>query len=165
MGLTTRGVGDDLGPEKIVLVREPRARLEAVVVVDNVACGPAIGGVRMVPELPRPLTGTGDEPIQYVREARRHVAPPTDRRRDMMRIDTMRPDAPVHVAAPGEDVELRIGEPGTSSCVTTLSVPQAEMVLHALGLAIAQVRERQRREAEHRAHLAQVILDTEVDKH
>lgn len=82
-----------------------------------------------------------------------------------MRIDTMRQDAPVHVAAPGEAVELRIGEPGTGSCVTTLSVPQAEMVLHALGFAIAQVRERQRREAEHRAHLAQVILDTEVDKH
>jgi len=47
MDLTTRGIGDDLGPEKIVLVREPRTRLEAVVVVDNVACGPAIGGVRM----------------------------------------------------------------------------------------------------------------------
>jgi len=39
------------------------------------------------------------------------------------------------------------------------------MVLHALGLAIAQVREWQRREAERKAHLAQVILDTEVDKH
>ena len=82
-----------------------------------------------------------------------------------MRIAAMRPDAPVHVSAPGEDVELRIGEPGTGSSVTVLSVPQAEMVLHALGLAIAQVRERQRCEAEHRAHLAQVVLDTEVDKH
>jgi glutamate dehydrogenase (NAD(P)+) len=40
-------IGDDLGPAKVVLLREPRAGLEAVVVVDNVACGPAIGGVRM----------------------------------------------------------------------------------------------------------------------
>jgi hypothetical protein len=51
VNLTTHGIGDDLGPEKIVLVREPRARLEAVVVVDNVACGPAIGGVRMAPDV------------------------------------------------------------------------------------------------------------------
>ncbi len=38
---------DDLGPAKVVLVREPAAALEAVVVVDNSACGPTIGGVRM----------------------------------------------------------------------------------------------------------------------
>ena len=81
-----------------------------------------------------------------------------------MRIDTMRPDAPVDVAASGEDVELRIGERGTGSCVATLSVPQAEMVLHALGLAIAQIREGHRREVEQRARLAQVVADTEVDK-
>jgi glutamate dehydrogenase (NAD(P)+) len=42
-----RGLGDELGPDKIVLLRQPRLGLEAVVVVDNVACGPAIGGVRM----------------------------------------------------------------------------------------------------------------------
>ena len=47
MDIAVRGIGDDLGPAKIVLLREPRAGLEAVVVVDNVACGPAIGGVRM----------------------------------------------------------------------------------------------------------------------
>lgn len=46
-----RGIGDDLGPAKVVLLREPRAALEAVVVVDNVACGPAIGGVRMAPDV------------------------------------------------------------------------------------------------------------------
>src|SRR3990172_10753172 len=38
---------DDLGPAKIVLVRDPTTALEAAVVVDNTACGPAIGGIRM----------------------------------------------------------------------------------------------------------------------
>lgn len=38
---------DDLGPEKVVHIWHPALRLRAVVVVDNVACGPAIGGVRM----------------------------------------------------------------------------------------------------------------------
>lgn len=41
------GVADELGPAKTLILREPRVGLEAVVVVDNVACGPAIGGVRM----------------------------------------------------------------------------------------------------------------------
>jgi glutamate dehydrogenase (NAD(P)+) len=51
MDVVMRGIGDDLGPAKIVLVREPRAGLEGLVVVDNVACGPAIGGVRMAPDV------------------------------------------------------------------------------------------------------------------
>ncbi len=51
MDIVVRGIGDDLGPEKVLLVREPRARLDAIVVVDNVACGPAIGGVRMAPDV------------------------------------------------------------------------------------------------------------------
>jgi glutamate dehydrogenase/leucine dehydrogenase len=38
---------DDLGPARIVLLTEPAAGLRAVVVVDNLAAGPAIGGVRM----------------------------------------------------------------------------------------------------------------------
>lgn len=42
---------DDLGPSKVVLIRDPDVALEAVVVVDNVACGPAIGGVRMAPDV------------------------------------------------------------------------------------------------------------------
>ncbi len=42
---------DDLGPAKIVLARDPHTALEAVVVVDNTACGPAIGGIRMAPDL------------------------------------------------------------------------------------------------------------------
>ncbi|MBG1241874.1 Glu/Leu/Phe/Val family dehydrogenase [Nostoc sp. NZL] len=38
---------DDLGPAKIIHIYEREADLKAIVVVDNVACGPAIGGVRM----------------------------------------------------------------------------------------------------------------------
>jgi glutamate dehydrogenase/leucine dehydrogenase len=47
MRIMAHDLGDELGPEKIVIIREPRVGLDAVVVVDNVACGPAIGGVRM----------------------------------------------------------------------------------------------------------------------
>jgi glutamate dehydrogenase/leucine dehydrogenase len=51
MDIVIRGIGDELGPEKILLALEPRSGLEAIVVVDNVACGPAIGGVRMAPDV------------------------------------------------------------------------------------------------------------------
>ncbi len=51
MDVLTAGGGDELGPAKVVLIREPRAGLEAIVVVDNVASGPAIGGVRMAPDV------------------------------------------------------------------------------------------------------------------
>ena len=82
-----------------------------------------------------------------------------------MRIETQRPEAPVHVSPSGEYVELGIGEPcGGKGLVTALSLPQAEMVLHALGLEIAQIKERQRRESVERAHLARVVLDTEVHR-
>jgi len=42
---------DDLGPSKIVEIYEPSVDLRATVVVDNVAAGPAIGGVRMEPDV------------------------------------------------------------------------------------------------------------------
>ena len=42
---------DDLGPAKTILVREPRRGLKAALVVDNVACGPSIGGLRMAPDV------------------------------------------------------------------------------------------------------------------
>ena len=42
---------DALGPAKILRVRDPAAGLDAIVVVDNVAIGPAIGGVRMAPDV------------------------------------------------------------------------------------------------------------------
>lgn len=41
------GFCDELGPVKVVHIYEPRSDLKAIVVVDNVAAGPAIGGVRM----------------------------------------------------------------------------------------------------------------------
>lgn len=46
-----RDVADDLGPAKVLTIRDPQAGLEAMVVVDNVAAGPAIGGVRMAPDV------------------------------------------------------------------------------------------------------------------
>ena len=46
-----RELSDDLGPAKILLVRDATAGLEGVVVVDNLAAGPAIGGLRMAPDL------------------------------------------------------------------------------------------------------------------
>jgi glutamate dehydrogenase/leucine dehydrogenase len=42
---------DDLGPLKLVHVHRPGAGLVAVVAVDNVARGPAIGGTRMAPDV------------------------------------------------------------------------------------------------------------------
>ena len=42
---------DELGPDKTVRIHDARAGLEAIVVVDNVACGPAIGGVRMAADV------------------------------------------------------------------------------------------------------------------
>lgn len=42
---------DDLGPEKVVHFYQPRLRLKAILVVDNTALGPAIGGIRMAPDV------------------------------------------------------------------------------------------------------------------
>ena len=42
---------DDIGPLRIVHIYRPSIELKAVVVVDNVAGGPAIGGVRMAPDV------------------------------------------------------------------------------------------------------------------
>ncbi len=42
---------DELGPAKIIGIYEPRLNLRAMVVVDNVAAGPAIGGCRMAPDV------------------------------------------------------------------------------------------------------------------
>lgn len=42
---------DGLGPTKIIHVYEPRVALKAVLVVDNVAMGPAIGGLRMAADV------------------------------------------------------------------------------------------------------------------
>ena len=42
---------DDLGPIHIVHLYNPRLGLNGIVVVDNVAAGPAIGGTRMAPDV------------------------------------------------------------------------------------------------------------------
>ena len=42
---------DDLGPAKIVHVWEPTVGLKGTLVVDNVALGPSIGGLRMAPDV------------------------------------------------------------------------------------------------------------------
>jgi glutamate dehydrogenase (NAD(P)+) len=42
---------DKLGPAKIVQMFEPSVDLKALLVVDNVAMGPAIGGIRMAPDV------------------------------------------------------------------------------------------------------------------
>jgi len=42
---------DELGPAKIIQVYEPAIGLKAVLVVDNVAIGPALGGVRLAPDV------------------------------------------------------------------------------------------------------------------
>jgi glutamate dehydrogenase (NAD(P)+) len=44
-------LADDLGPLKVIHVREPSVGLRAVLVVDNVAAGPSIGGIRMAPDV------------------------------------------------------------------------------------------------------------------
>jgi len=40
-------LADDLGPEKIVHLYQPTVGLKAIVVIDNTAAGPSIGGTRM----------------------------------------------------------------------------------------------------------------------
>src|SRR6516225_9093365 len=42
---------DDLGPLKLVHIHRSSIGLKAVVAIDNIACGPAIGGVRMAPDV------------------------------------------------------------------------------------------------------------------
>ncbi len=42
---------DSLGPEKIVHIYEPALNLRAIVVIDNTAAGPAIGGTRIAPDV------------------------------------------------------------------------------------------------------------------
>jgi glutamate dehydrogenase (NAD(P)+) len=42
---------DELGPLKVIHVHEPSVSLRGVLVVDNVAAGPAIGGLRVAPDV------------------------------------------------------------------------------------------------------------------
>jgi glutamate dehydrogenase (NAD(P)+) len=49
--MTQFEIKDELGPDKVVYIHEAKVGLEAFVVIDNVACGPAIGGVRMASDV------------------------------------------------------------------------------------------------------------------
>jgi len=42
---------DTFGPARIIHIHRPAAGLKAIVVIDNTACGPAVGGVRMAPDV------------------------------------------------------------------------------------------------------------------
>jgi glutamate dehydrogenase (NAD(P)+) len=42
---------DDLGPEKVVHIYEPKSKLRAIVVIDNISLGPAVGGCRMATDV------------------------------------------------------------------------------------------------------------------
>ena len=44
-------LADELGPLKLVHIHRSAVGLKAVVAIDIVACGPAIGGVRMAPDV------------------------------------------------------------------------------------------------------------------
>lgn len=46
-----RDVCDDLGPASVTQLYDPVSGLRGVVVVDNTACGPAIGGIRMAADV------------------------------------------------------------------------------------------------------------------
>jgi len=54
---------DELGPEKIIEIYDPLSQLKAVLVVDNVAKGPSIGGIRMAPDV------TVEESVRLARAA------------------------------------------------------------------------------------------------
>jgi glutamate dehydrogenase (NAD(P)+) len=42
---------DDLGPEKVIHIYEPKSKLRAIVVIDNISLGTAIGGCRMAKDV------------------------------------------------------------------------------------------------------------------
>lgn len=81
----------------------------------------------------------------------------------VIKIDTRIVGATVHVCPRDGGVLLMIGAPGVEgSRSATMSPEQAEMVLHALGLTVARIREEARLRAEERAGLAERLLDQEV---
>jgi glutamate dehydrogenase (NAD(P)+) len=44
-------LADNLGPAKVIHVHDPAIGLRAILVIDNIAAGPAIGGLRMAPDV------------------------------------------------------------------------------------------------------------------
>jgi hypothetical protein len=80
-----------------------------------------------------------------------------------LKVETQTPDVSVHVGKRGGSVLLGFGEPGVEGGRSvTLSPAQAEMVLHALGLAVARISEDARLKAEERVGLAERLLEQEV---
>jgi hypothetical protein len=80
-----------------------------------------------------------------------------------VRVETQTPAVAVHVGSQQGNVVLAFGEPGSAgSSSVMLSPEQAEMVLHALGLAMARIREAARLKAEERAGLVERLLEQEV---
>ncbi len=61
---------DESGPVKVVHIWLPHAGLKAVVCVDNTACGQAIGGVRMTPDV------TAEEACRLARAMTLRMPPP-----------------------------------------------------------------------------------------
>lgn len=78
-------------------------------------------------------------------------------------IETRTAGATVHVCPREGGVLLTIGEAGAEgSRFAAMSPEQAEMALHALGLAVARIREEARVKTEESAGLAERLLDQEV---
>ena len=42
---------DEFGPSKVIHVHEPSVNLKAILVIDNVALGPSIGGIRIAEDV------------------------------------------------------------------------------------------------------------------
>jgi glutamate dehydrogenase/leucine dehydrogenase len=45
------GSFDEFGPARVILIHRPALGLKAITVIDNTACGAAVGGVRMAPDV------------------------------------------------------------------------------------------------------------------
>ena len=56
---------DELGPAKVLYITLPHVGLKAVVAVDNTACGPAIGGVRMAPDVSAHRASEGNNATHF----------------------------------------------------------------------------------------------------
>jgi len=80
-----------------------------------------------------------------------------------IKVETRTAEVALHVGPREGSVLLVIGEPEAERSRSAMMSPeQAEMVLHALGLAVARIREETRLRAEERAGLAERLLDQEV---
>ena len=42
---------DEIGPDKVLYVHDPKTKMKGILVVDNTARGPGIGGIRMAPDV------------------------------------------------------------------------------------------------------------------